>query len=151
MKMTNAVEGLREKYNCSIWCDVVHATTAQTLAVFTDGYYAGSPSFTENKFGDGKAYYVATRPDKDFMHDFLSKVLSEQNIKVSPLPEEVELVVRSRNDEDYNFYMNHGKTEKQVKLPEGKYEDMLTGAVYENILHLAKYGVYILRIKERKS
>ncbi|MGA3288283.1 MAG: beta-galactosidase trimerization domain-containing protein, partial [Bacteroidota bacterium] len=150
MMMTETAEGFHEEYSCSIWCDIAHTTTARTLAIFIGGYYSGAPSLTENKFGDGKAYYVATRPDKNFMRDFLSKVLSEQNIKVSPLPEEVELVVRSRNGEDYNFYLNHGETEKQVKLPEGKYEDMLTGAVYENILHLAKYGVYILRIKERK-
>jgi beta-galactosidase len=151
MLMTENAEGFRKDYGCSIWCDVAHPITAKTLAAFTDGYYSGAPSLTENKFGDGKAYYVATRPDRDFMRDFLSKILSEQNIKVSPLPEEVELVVRSRNGEDYNFYLNHGETEKHVKLPEGKYEDLLTGAVYENILHLAKYGVYILRTKERKS
>jgi beta-galactosidase GanA len=69
---------------------------------------------------------------------------------VSPLPEEVELMIRSRNGVDYNFYLNHGQIEKQVKLPEGKYEDMLTGAEYENMLHIAKYGVCILRLKERK-
>ncbi len=151
MMMTETTEGFRKEYGCSIWCDVAYTTTARTLAAFTDGYYSGAPSLTENKFGDGKAYYVATRPDKDFMRDFLSKILSEQHIKVSLLPEEVELVVRSQNGEDYNFYLNHGETEKQVKLPEGKYEDLLTGAVYESILHLAKYGVYILRTKERKS
>jgi beta-galactosidase len=150
MMMTETAGGFRKEYGCSIWCDVAQTTTARTLAAFTDGYYSGAPSITENKFGDGKAYYIATRPDKDFMRDFLSKVASEQNIKVSPLPEKVELVIRSRNGEDYNFYLNHGETEKQVKLPEGKYEDLLTGSVYENILRLAKYGVYILRIKERK-
>jgi len=77
--------------------------------------------------------------------------MREQNIKVSPLPEEIELVVRSRDGENYNFYLNHGETEKQIDLPEGIYEDMLTGSLYENTLHLAKFGVYILRIKERKS
>lgn len=145
MKMTGAVKGFREKYGCSTWCDVAHTTTAKTLATFVDGYYAGTPSFTENQFGDGKAYYVATKPDKNFMRDFLSKVVSEQGIKVSPLSEEVELVIRSRNGEDYSFYLNHGETEKQVKLPEGKYEDMLTGTVHQGALDLARYGVSILR------
>ena len=145
MKMTGTVDGFRENYGCSIWCDVAHTTTAKTLATFVDGYYAGTPSFTENQFGDGKAYYVATRPDKNFMRDFLSKVASEQGIKVSPLSEKVELVIRSRNGEDYSFYLNHGETEKQVKLPEGKYEDMLTGTVHQGALYLARYGVSILR------
>jgi beta-galactosidase len=145
MKMTGAVEGFRQQYDCSIWCDVAHTTSAKTLATFVDGFYAGTPSFTENQFGNGKAYYLATRPDKDFMRDFLSKIANKQDIKVSPLPEGVELVTRWRNGEDYSFYLNHGETQQQVKLPEGKYEDILTGTVHQGALALAKFGVSILR------
>jgi len=145
MKMTEAIEGFRKSYGCSIWCDVAHTTSAKTLAAFVDGYYAGSPSFTENQFGDGKAYYVATKPDRDFMRDFLSKVAGKQGIKVSLLPKGVELVTRSRRSENYNFYLNHGQTEKQVTLPEGKYEDLIVGTVHQDTLNLAKYGVSILR------
>jgi beta-galactosidase GanA len=79
------------------------------------------------------------------MRDFLSKIAGKQGIKVSPLPEGVELVIRSRNGEDYSFYLNHGQNERQVKLPEGKYEDLLTGDVLQGTLALAKFGVSILR------
>jgi beta-galactosidase len=145
MKITGAVEGFREKYGCSIWCDAAHTTSAKILATFVDGFYAGTPSFTENQFGNGKAYYLATRPDKDFMRDFLSKIAGNQGIKTSRLPEGVELVTRSRGGQNYSFYLNHNETEKQVALPEGKYEDLLTGTVHQGTLALAKFGVSILR------
>jgi beta-galactosidase len=145
MKMTGTIKGFKKKYSCSIWCDVAHTTSAKTLAAFVDGFYAGSPSFTENQFGDGKAYYLATRPDKSFMRDFLFKVADAQGIRISQLPEGIELVTRCGRGQNYSFYLNHGDSKKQVELPEGKYEDILTGTVHQNTLNLVKYGVSILR------
>jgi beta-galactosidase len=145
MKMTGTIKGFKKKYGCSIWCDVAHTTSAKTLATFADGFYAGSPAFTENQFGNGKAYYLATRPDKDFMRDFLSKVTDAQGIKISQLPQGIELVTRSGNGQDYSFYLNHGNNKKRVGLPKGKYEDLLTGNIHQNNLTLSKYGVSILR------
>jgi beta-galactosidase len=145
MKMTGTIKGFKKKYSCSIWCDVAHTTSAKTLAAFVDGFYAGSPAFTENQFGDGKAYYVATRPDKDFMRDFLSKVAGAHGIEISLLPEGVELVTRSKGGQNYSFYLNHKQTSKRILLPEGNYEDLLTGTIHKGNLKLAKYGVSILR------
>lgn len=145
MKMTGTNKAFKKKYGCSIWCDLAHTTSAKILATFVDGFYAGSPAFTENQFGNGKAYYIATRPDKNFMQDFLPKVADAQGIKISQLPKGVELVTRSGRNQNYSFYLNHGNSKKQVELPEGKYEDILTGTVHQNALNLAKYGVSILR------
>jgi beta-galactosidase len=88
---------------------------------------------------------VATRPDKNFMRDFLSKIAGNQGIKTLQLPEGIELVTRSRDGQDYSFYLNHNETKKQVTLPKGKYEDLLAGTVHQGTLALAKYGVSILR------
>jgi len=145
MKMTGTNKNFRKKYGCSIWCDIAHATSAKTLATFAKGYYSGSPAFTENQFGSGKAYYVATRPDKAFMKDFLLKVASAQNIEASPLPEGIELVTRSKDNQNYSFYLNHNQSTMRIRLPKGKYEDLLTGNIYQNNLTLPKYGVSILK------
>jgi beta-galactosidase GanA len=90
---------------------------------------------------------VGTRPDEDFMKDFFTKILQEQGIDLPDLPEGVELMTRSKKGKSYCFYLNHGETEKKIKLLSGKYEDMLSGNIYEGILTLAKYGVSILRGK----
>lgn len=145
MNITGVLEGFRGQYGCSIWCDVIHPTTAKTLATFGEGYYAGAACFTENSFGDGKAYYIATRPDKDFLRDFLLKVAGAKGIQAVRLPEGVELVTRSQEGRIYSFYLNHGDNEKQIGLPEGEYEDMLTGIIHKGTLNIAKYGVSILK------
>ena len=149
LKMTAALPGFKEEYNCSIWCDIIHTTTARTLAVFGEDYYAGTPCFTENQLGDGKAYYLATRPDEEFMKDFIKKVLSEQNIEVPRLPEKIELVRRSKDGETFDFYMNYRDTAVEINLPEGKYQDLLTGTSCEGAILLDGYGVAVLR-KQKK-
>ncbi|GAG37875.1 unnamed protein product, partial [marine sediment metagenome] len=148
IKMAAELDGFKKEYGCTVWCDVVHTTTAKTLATFGEDYYAGFPCFTENQLGSGKAYYLATRPDEEFMRAFVGKILAGQGIRAPQLPEGVESVRRSKGDTAFDFYLNHGEAEKQVRLPKGKYEDMLTGAIHEGTLALAKYGVSILRRKE---
>ena len=79
------------------------------------------------------------------MNDFVKKILTEQEIRSQQLPEEVELVTRSGKGEKFDFYLNHGEKETNIKLPGGKYEDIITQTINENILHLEKYGVAILK------
>jgi beta-galactosidase len=147
MKMTAAIDGFKKDYDCSVWCDVNHTTGAKTLATFVNDYYAGRACFTENQFGKGKAYYVGTRPNNDFMKDFFTKILKEQGIDLPGLPKEVEFIARINKGKSYYFYLNHGETEKKIKLLSGRYEDILSGNICEGTLTLAKYGVSILREK----
>lgn len=148
IKMRTPLDGFKKEYSCELWCDVIHTAGAKVLASFANDYYADYPCITENQFGDGKAYYVATRPDKDFMKDFLTKILKDQGIDPPNLPEGVELMTRSKNGRSYYFYLNHGETEKEIKLANGKYENILTGTIHEGTLNLGKYAVSILRKKE---
>jgi len=147
MKMNAAIDGFKKDYECSVWCDVIHTTTARPLAAFVNGYYAGNPSFTENQFGKGKAYYVGTRPDKNFMKDFLMNILAVQKIDVPDLPDDVELMTRSKDGKTCHFYLNYSEIEKKIKLPLGRYEDIISGNVCEKVLTLPKYGVSILNKK----
>ena len=144
MKMVGAPESFHEAYGCSIWCDVAHATTAQVLATFAEGYYAGAPCFTENRVGEGRAYYIATRPDQNFMRDFLTHAATAQGLESRRLPEGIESVTRSHAGRDYCFYLNHGAREQRLELPAGKFEDLLTGEVHQGVLDLPRNGVAIL-------
>jgi beta-galactosidase len=148
IKMVGELDGFKKEYNCTVWSDIAHTITAKTLATFGEDYYAGSPCVTENQLGFGKAYYLATRPDEEFIRTFAEKILADKGIRMQQLAKGVEVVTRSKNQNTFDFYLNHGDTDREVKLAGGKYEDLLTGATYENVLHLTKYGVYILRRKE---
>jgi beta-galactosidase len=145
MKMTQVSAGYQAEYECSVWAEVVHATTAKALAVFADDYYAGCPSFTVNDFGKGKAYYVATRPGHDFMRDFLKQILNEQDIDLAQLPQGVERVTRTKGGTSYNFYLNHNPHDTEINLPHGVFVDLLTGHEHKKTLNLSKYGVSILK------
>lgn len=145
MKITEPGSCFKKEYSCSVWCDVAHTTTAKTLAVFGEDYYADSPCVTENKFGKGKAYYLATRPDEDYMKDFFTKILDNAGIESANLPDGIEFMTRSKDSVDYKFYLNHNPNEVKIDLPDGKFTDMLTGKNCEETLLLPQYGVSILK------
>ncbi len=144
IRMEASLAGFEPEYACRVWCDVLHTTTARTLATFGDDYYAGRPCFTQNDLGSGRAYYLATRPDDGFMRALAQKLLVEHAIPVPELPDGVELVTRSSGQRALHFYLNHGDREAEVHLPAGKYGDLLTGVVYEKSVRLEKSGVRIL-------
>jgi len=103
--------------------------------------------FQQKRFQEALTY-LATRLDEEFMRDFVGRILTDNGIKAPQLPEGVELVTRSKNQKTFDFYMNHGGTQTEVKIPQGKYEDIPTGTIHERTLNLAKYGVSILVKKE---
>lgn len=140
-----AAQGFKKQYDCSVWADVIHTTTAKALASFVNDYYAPKPAITENNFGKGKAYYVGTRPDKNFMNDFFRLILKENQIVIPNLPDDVEFIVRNSGQNKYYFYLNHGNAERKVKLPTGNYVDMLSNKIFKDTLNLNKYDVYILK------
>lgn len=147
MKMEGPPDGYQVDYECSIWAEVAHTTTAKTLATFTEDYYQGCPSVTVNELGEGKAYYIATRPDQDFMRDFLKQILTEQGIFPVQLPPGVECVTRRKGQKSYHFYLNHNAHSIEIDLPEGLFLDLLTGRVQSKNIELSKYDVVVLTEK----
>ncbi|MFB5663372.1 beta-galactosidase [Alteribacillus sp. HJP-4] len=104
-------------YECSILCDLIHAETAQVLAVYGDDFYEGMPALTENQYGKGKAYYVASSPDKKFMQDFLMQVCKENGIMpLASAPEGVEAAERQKDGRKYLFLLNHNNQEVSAEV-----------------------------------
>ena len=50
----------------SLLCEVAALEGATPLMVYDEDYFAGAPAITEHAFGKGKAYYIATRFEKEF-------------------------------------------------------------------------------------
>jgi beta-galactosidase len=57
MERNNPLE-MDGRYTAVDTCSVIHAESAEVLAVYADDYFAGSPALTVNKYGKGKAYYI---------------------------------------------------------------------------------------------
>lgn len=144
-----ALGDLSGKYPCHFWCDVVIPGSAKALASFTMDYYSGCPAITENCFGEGKAYYIATRPEHSFLKSFLKNLCQTNLIEAPfPVPEGVELRVRTKGDRQYLFLMNHNDSGVELELPAGRYYDLVGKKDVAASLSLMKYGAMVLRVSE---
>ena len=145
----DASNGIQTKagnaYRCELWADLIHAHSADTLASFTNGFYAGSPAVTRNLYGEGAAYYVGTRPEPAYTATLVEAVCREAGVK-PPIaaPEGVEAVRRSGEDETHLFLLNHNLREEEISLPRAAV-DLLSGERHENSVTLEPLGVVVLR------
>lgn len=138
-------------YSCDLWGEVLHLEGAAALACFEHDFYAGCPALTENGFGQGRTYYIATRPEPQFLDQMLGMVLSDLRI-TAPLtvPTGVEVTQRGDGEHRFTFVLNHHPEEQEVSLPEPM-RDLLTGQLIEHRLSLAGRGAAILVTPSPKS
>ncbi len=130
-------------YRAEYTCDVIHAEGAKVLGEYgTASYYAGTPAVTVNGYGQGKAYYVAFRPQQDFIDDFCGGLIDEMQIQPDapfPLPDGV--FARKRGE--VLFVMNFSGETRCVTLDRA-YSDVLTGGAREGETVLPENGYLIL-------
>ena len=141
--------GLSGSYGVKDFCDLIHAESAQVLAVYGDDFYAGRPALTVNSFGNGDAYYIAARTGEDFLDDFynaLMEKLSLTRIIEAKLPCGVTAQQRTDGQNRYIFIMNFNAKKEEICLA-GIYTDILTGEERQGILELAPFDVKVLKQK----
>jgi beta-galactosidase len=94
----------------SIWSEDVHLDGAAELAAFGAGELAGRPAITRHRFGQGTAYYCATRPDPATMRRLLDQVRDDAGVRptLPDLPAGVQ--ARTRHADDgiaHHILLNH--------------------------------------------
>ena len=147
--MSSNSPSLLGTYRIQDFCDLIHAETAQVLAVYSDDFYAGRPALTVNRFGKGEAYYMAARTGEDFLHSFynaLAQKLSISRTLDAELPCGVTAQLRTDGQNRYIFVMNFNHEKKDIQLT-GVYADMLTGEIRQGRLELAPLDVKVLKQK----
>ena len=105
-----------------------------------------SDLITRNRLGQGYAYYVGTRSNREFYHKFLEDIFTEAKITETMItPKGVEATIRVRDDRKILFLMNHNKENKQITLNDD-YTDLLTGKEYKtgNSIEIEQRGVFVL-------
>ena len=137
------VMAVGRRYACGTICDLIHAETAEALGTYADDFYAGEPCVTVNAFGAGQAYYVATRPDVDFLDDFYGELVGKTGVPraLPGLPKGAQATWRG----DTLFAMNFNAHPVEVELPEGM--DLLTGAAVGGMTPLPPLGICVIRVK----
>lgn len=140
------------EHEAVVLCDLLHLEGAEALSCYEEDFYAGMPVLTKNRFGAGKAYYVATRSDAAFYERFIQKICEEKDIAPAlETPAGVEAVVRTGKDKKYLFLLNHsGETQKVAA--DADYYDILNAARIEKgaQIVLQKTDVVILEGQTRQ-
>ncbi|OIB03255.1 beta-galactosidase [Paenibacillus sp. LC231] len=136
---------LEGTYDCGILCDVIHAEGAEVVAEYGSDYYQGMPSLTVNSFGQGKAWYVATSPEPQFLKDLMQTICNDHGIEpVLKAPEGVEVTKRVKEGVEFTFVLNHMPESKLVPLAGETYVDLLTGEEHRDSCEVPARGVMIL-------
>ncbi len=136
----------KDRYSCSLLCDLLHPEGAEVKAVYGKDFYKGMPALTCNPFGEGKAWYVATSGDGVFLEELVATIASDvglSSIFNGEIPAGVEATERIKEGKSYVFLLNHSTEEQSVQFC-GKYLDLLTSNISTYIV-LESKGVAILR------
>jgi beta-galactosidase len=116
------------------------------VATYGQDFYAGTPVVTANRFGQGRAIYIATDPDEAFLDAFYDRLLDEHGIRSTlAAPKGVEVALRERDDGRLLFVLNHNPEPARVQLPaDATYRELLGDRTVSREIELAAYDVRIL-------
>ncbi|WP_026370571.1 beta-galactosidase [Kallotenue papyrolyticum] len=131
-------------YNAMLWSEVLELEGAIALAQYTTGFYAGYPAVTQNRFGQGIAYYLSTQLEAAGMSWLVQHVCDYAGVQpVYSTPPGVEAIVRQDGQRTWLYLLNHRATSIDVAL-NAPADDLLSGQRLATICHLEPYGVAIL-------
>ena len=140
--------GLAGEFAVTDFCDLIHAESAKVLATYRDDFYAGRPALTVNRYGKGRAYYLAARAGRDFLGVLAGRLAEELSLKRAldaELPAGVTAQLRTAGNTDYVFLMNFSEEEKRVTAGRS-FRDLLTDEMLPPAITLPPYGVKVLEV-----
>lgn len=143
--------GLSGSYDVAKVCDVIRAETAEVIGTYQKDFYAGHPALTVNRFGKGRAWYIAAagaEADAGLLDAFYASVVSECKLQPAlpdcKLPSGVTAQVRETADGRYLFVMNFNNTPVAIDFTTPR-QNVLTGDVVNGRRTLPPYGVLVLK------
>jgi beta-galactosidase len=139
--------GLTGSFEAGELCSLVHAEGAAVLATYGNDFYAGRPALTVNAYGDGWAYYVASRNERIFLDAFYGRLIHTLGLKrvlEADLPSGITAQMRTDGEHEFVFLQNFNPDSQTIDLGTGVFTDVLTGTRVTGVLDLGGYGCYVL-------
>ena len=138
---------LTGEYEAGVFCDLIHAETAEVLAEYVGEFYAYRPALTVNRFKRGAAFYIASRNDERFLDDFYAALIRSieiPRILETDLPEGVTAQMRTDGQRLFIFLLNFTRQPQTVDLGDGRFVDVLNGSTIEGCVTLDGYATLVL-------
>jgi beta-galactosidase len=135
--------GLMGGYTARHYCDIVHAESAEVLAAFEHQFYEGSPALTLNRYGQGRAYHVASRNEERFNIDLINGIVDELEIR-GVLGETLPSGVSAQRRGAFVFVMNFCSDSKSIGLGDTEFVDAITRQQLPQAIELEGYGCVVL-------
>ena len=115
------------EYPGEMLCDIMHLEGAESVSLYEEDFYRGTPVITKNQFGEGTAWYIGTRSDRRFYHKLLTDIFRETGVEsVMQTPDGVEAAERDNENGKFIFLLNHTNEEKDILMGDN-YTEMITG------------------------
>ncbi|WP_028809513.1 beta-galactosidase [Streptomyces sp. 351MFTsu5.1] len=128
----------------SLWSERVALAGAETVTSYTSGPLAGVPAVTRHPYGEGVAWYLATRPDPATFAALLARICGEAGVQpvLAGVPAGVEAVRRTGADAEYLFLIDHAGSGAEIPA-EGV--ELLTGKDVSGWVTVPPGGVAVVR------
>lgn len=129
------------------YCELIHSEGAEVLAEYDSDFYKGMPAYTVNRYGEGKAYYVAFRDDGSFTKQMINDILDEVGVSSEfdgALKKGVTAHSRTDGENTYVFLENY--TPDDFETETGiLWTEVDTGKTLTGKFTLSGYGTLILK------
>ena len=145
IEFSEVLPGFDKSYSCGFLCDLIHLTTAEPLATYTDDFYAGRVCFSRNHYGAGQAYYIGTEPEQAFLNNLAAEICQQAKVQAPFQADEgVEITVRHTETVETIFIINHNSASACVQLGNNVYNNRITAEDVSGRFELAAYDVAVL-------
>ncbi|MGA9747552.1 MAG: beta-galactosidase [Nocardioides sp.] len=136
---------LTDGSRADVWTEHVHLDGATSVADYADGPLSGVPAITRHAYGQGTAWYLATRLDQPSIDALVSTLVNEAGLTAAAPAPGVERVRRVGSDgRGWTFLINHTVDEVVVAI---RGLDLVSGAEAEGTLVLGGGQVAVVRDK----
>jgi beta-galactosidase len=125
------------------WYEQIEPTAAHVLALYEEGDFAETAAVTANAVGSGRVVYLAGAAVPETLKRLYAAIAAEAGLAASELPDRVEAVTLQRNGDALLVLLNHADEGRIVALDESR-RDLISGAEYEQQVHLGPFGVAVL-------
>ncbi len=129
-----------------VWSELITLAGAEVLAHFSGSTLDGRPAVTSHRFGEGRAIYIATQPERGAMARILGAAIAEAGVKpVLEAPPGVSAVRRSGPRSSLLFLLNHRDVQVEVPVADPGVNLVDGTEVHRGLIHLGPRGVAVIR------